>query len=209
MRSCIGLVKTGEGLHTLESLSAIWKVKPSTAVQYLAQLRKEGHVKTQGGGKQPRLYSITPYKQLKFGHEGFYNIINRYSQIKIRPPYAEWVMGTKYTVEEVLVKALQTKDYRVILASLDLFRWVKNWPRLYQCAKSAHCVRKVGALYDLARDTIRVRRIDKRILTKMMHTPHESRYIIPSMRSKEYNTIEKKWGVFIPFNKQDLERYHE
>ena len=34
-------------------------------------------------------------------------------------------------------------------------------------------------------------------------------FIIDHVKSKHYQDIEKRWGVFLPFNKADLEVYKE
>ena len=52
-----------------------------------------------------------------------------------------------------------------------------------------------------------IRRIDQR--TRKGLKNGKGGYIIPLVKSKHFQTIEKYWGVFIPFNKADLEVYKE
>jgi len=90
-----------------------------------------------------------------------------------------------------------------------LFNRIKKWSRLYKYAKERDCRNKVGALYELAKTVIRVKRIDKKTEKGLLKAKDKDKYIIPRMKSRDFKDIEKKYHVFIPFNRADLERLKE
>ena len=92
---------------------------------------------------------------------------------------------------------------------MALFNKVRDWHRLYKFAKNENVRRKVGALYEVARTIIKVRKMDEKTRKLMLNAKNEKKYIIQGLRSKNFQDIEKKWKVFIPFNYADLERYNE
>jgi len=202
-------LKDLEGLNTIDLIAKKLNVKRSTAIKKVYELRKQGYVETQGGGKQPRIYRISRIKIRQIGNPGLYDIINKYSKIKIVRPYEHRIIGKKLCIEEAIVRAIKTKEFRVILASLSLFNKIKDWHKLYQYAKKENVRRKIGALYDVARKTILVKKMDNKTMNLLLNAKSEKRHIIENMKSKEFNDIEKKWNVYIPFNKSDLERYKE
>lgn len=205
----IDLVKKLEGLHTIKTIQKELKISRSTAIKLMCILRKEGFVETSGGGKQPRFYRISPIKVKKAGYPGLYDIINKYSPIKIAEPVQHRIMGKRLSVEEALVRAVETRKFKVILASLALFRHVKNWSRLHEIAKQHNVRRKIGALYNLARLFMKVRRMDKRTENRLLSSKDKDKYLIPKMKSKDFTDIQKKWKVYIPFTRADLVRYKE
>lgn len=205
----IELVKKLQGLQTIESIKKKLSISRSTAIKYVHLLRKKGFVETSGGRNQPRLYRIKLINIKKIGYPGLYDTINKYSSIKIVEPYEHRIIGKKLSIEEALVRAIETKRVRTILASLSLFNHIHNWSRLYKYAKKKKCRNKVGALYELARKFIRVRRIDKKTEKQLLKAKDKDKYIIPKMKSRDFKDIEKKYNVFIPFNKADLEELRE
>ncbi|MBW2984053.1 hypothetical protein KY361_03005 [Candidatus Woesearchaeota archaeon] len=205
----IDLAKRLEGLHTIKTIQKELKIARSTAIKLMCFLRKQGFVETSGGGKQPRFYRISPIKVKKAGYPGLYDMINKYSPIKIAEPVKHRIMGKRISVEEALVRAVETGKFRVILASLALFRHIKNWSRLYEIAKQHNVRRKVGALYDLARLFIKVRRMDKKTENNLLSSKDKDKYIIPEMSSEDFADIQKKWKIYIPFTRYDLRRYKE
>ena len=76
-------------------------------------------------------------------------------------------------------------------------------------SKQENIGREIGALYDVARTFMRVRRMDRRTRKSLLKSKIKSRYIIENMKSKDFRDIEKKWNVFIPISKKDLEIYKE
>lgn len=204
----IRLVRELEGLQTVETVQKKLMIKRSTALKYISLLKKKGYVKTLGGGRQVRMYQISPWREKEKGM-GFYEIINRYSPIKLAVEKEIKVVGRKLSVEEIIAWAIEKGEFRTILAALALFRKVKNWSRLYQKAKEKKARRKVGALYEVAKGIMKVRKIDRRIEKKLLMAKGEKKSIIKGLKSKDFKDIEKKWGVFIPFNKADLKKYKE
>src|SRR3989344_2884291 len=129
------VIKDLEGLHTLEGVQKRLGVRRSTAIKKICQLRKLGYVKTMGGGKQPRLYRISSTKIQELGYPGLYDVINQHSPIKLVKIYEHRIMGKKLSVEEALVQAIQTGNFRVILSALPLFNKIQDWSKLYHYAK--------------------------------------------------------------------------
>ena len=205
----IELAKKLEGINTLEMVKIKLKISKSTAVKIVSLLRKEGFVETSGGGKQPRLYKISPIRVASKEHIGLYDVINEYSKIKIVEPFKYKVMDRKLSVEEVIPMAIKENNFRLVLASLGLFNFVKNWPKLHFYAKKYDVMRKVGALYYVTKFYMKTRKMDDRTLKALLKGKEKERYIVKPLKSKDFKDIEKKWKVYIPFNKPDLMRYKE
>ncbi|MBI2548277.1 hypothetical protein HYW21_02920 [Candidatus Woesearchaeota archaeon] len=204
---CITIAKQLEGIWTVDQVAKERCIARSTAIKLLHQLRKEGFLQSSGGGKQKRLYSISslgiPKKE-----EGMYDVINRYSKVTLAEPYEHKIIGRNISVEETIVRAIATRKYRLILATLGLFNQVKNWYRLYSFAKQYDVCHEVGALYDVARTAIKVRKMTSKIrgLLKSFQKKRR-RFIIQGLQSTDFRGIESAWGIKIPLNKGDLLRY--
>ena len=209
MNKSIGLAKKLEGLQTMDTIKNTINIKKSTALNIAYRLRKQGYLKTIGGGKQKRFYRITPIKYLQIGNPGLYDILNKYSKIKIAQKYNYKIINKKLTVEEALIRAIKTKDIRIIVSILSLFNHIKNWGLLSKSAEKEKLGRFIGALYDVARKFIRVRRMDKRTRSKLLKSKIENKFIIPKFKSKAFKDIEKLWNVYLPINESDLGRYKE
>ena len=192
-----------EGLHTVETAAKALGIKKSSALNLLSKLKKEGYLTVSGGGKQKRLYKITARKQLP-REPGMFDIINKYSPMKLNPWYDHQVHGI-YGPEEALIDAIQTRSFRVILASLRLFNHIKDWAKLYKLAKEKDCWQKVGALYELARMHFRVKKMPERYAEKTTGKKH---YLIEDYPTKEakYLNIANKWNIELPFREEDLKK---
>jgi hypothetical protein len=205
----IQLAKRLEGLQTADSIAVNLDVDKRTAVNYVWQLRKKGYVETVYGKRKIRMYKISPIRHIKSGYPGLYEFLNQNSKIKIYPPYASRIYDHKPTAEEMIVKAVQTGDFRTVLSALNLFNKIKDWALLSELAKKENVGRKIGALYDTARTIIRARRMDERTRKSLLKSEVDSKFIIKNARTKDLNHIEKVWNVYLPFNKADLEAYKE
>ena len=126
MNKSIELVKKLEGVQTVETISKELNVKRSTAINIAHKLRKEGYLEN-WMGRRKRLYKITPKKNIRIGNPGFYEILDKYSRIKLIVPYEHRVIGKRLTVEEALIRAVKTKNIRIIIVSLELFNHIENW----------------------------------------------------------------------------------
>ena len=155
------------------------------------------------------MYKISPFKAIKSGNPGLYEFLNHHSKIKIYAPYMERVHYHMLTPEEAIARAVKTENLRVILSSISLFNKVKNWPSLNKIAKKENIGKKVGALYDVARKIIRVRRMDKKTRKSLLKSKIDSKFIVKNAKTKDFEDIEKIWKVYIPFNKEDLDVYNE
>ena len=205
----IEIAKKLEGLNTLEMAMKNLNVRKSTAIKILSILRKDGFVETSGGGKMPRIYKISPIRVAGKEHLGLYDIINRYSKVKLREPYKHKVIDRNLSIEEAIPMAIKEANFRLALASLGLFNFVKNWSKLCYYSKKYNVARRVGALYDVSRIIMKTKNIDKRTRKSLLKGKDKSRFIIKPHKPKYFKEIEKIWGVYVPFNKADLMRYKE
>ncbi len=199
------IIKKLEGLQTIDTIMKILNIKRQTAINYISQLRKKGYVEYYSAGRNKRIYKISIIKSKFKENNGVYNIINKYSKIKVAEPYAYFIHNKKLTNEEALVLALRSQNFKLILASLNLFAHIKDWKLLNKIAKKYKLQRQVGALYELARQFIRTKRMDERI-KKSMQKGKGEKYIYAKIKTKDFNAIAKKWRVEIPFRNSDLMR---
>ena len=199
-------LKSVEGFQTVESIMDLLKVNRNKAIYYVHRLKKEGYVKTKRLSNNRRVYNIS--LENKLGGKSYYDIINQHSPIKIAVPVIYKIYGKEPSLEETLVYAIKTGNFRTTLASLALFKKIDNWSKLYNLAKENHIGRQVGALYDVARKIMRVRKMTKRFRNNSIPKDnHKFYYIIPGLKSEDFQDIEKIWRVYLPFNKKDLEEY--
>jgi hypothetical protein len=207
----IETAKKLEGLHTLETAAKALNVKKSTAVKMMSILRKEGFVETSGGGKKPRLYKISPLRIAGKEHLGLYDVINKYSKVKLWEPYKHKIMDRDLSVEEAIPMAVKEGEtnFRLALAALGLFNHVKDWPKFCQYTKKYNVARRAGALYDVARTIMKIKRMDKRTRNALLKGKDKSRFIVKPHKPEYYKDIEKTWRVYIPFHASDLTRYKE
>ena len=194
------------GVQTIESVMSLLKVNHTRAVYLIHRLREAGYVKTKRAHNLKRIYYIS--RENLQGGKNYYEIINEYSPIKIAVPEIHKIYGRTVTLEETLVFAIKTKKIRVILASISLFKKIKDWKLLYRLSKQNRMERKIGAIYDLARTIMRTKRMDGRIRRHFLPRGHEKyQYMVDGFESKDYMEIEKIWKVYLPFNKIDLGDY--
>lgn len=198
------MAKRLRGLQTAASIAKALDVDKRTAINYISELRKLGHARTSRGKGKIRMYEISEIKTVEKSGADFYDFINKRSPIKVHGPY-EYIIHGNLAAEDAIVRAIETKDFRTILAAMHLFRLVKDWPELNRQAKKRGLQRAAGALYDLARKYMRVSAMDKRTRNALLAALGGG-FIIPHMKSKNFRDIEKKWSVYIPFNDGDMRR---
>jgi len=192
-------LKQIEGLQTVDTVQEKLHLSRQSAINLLSKLKKMQHVTVMGGGRQPRIYRITVRKQ-RPRHPGMFDMINKYSPMKLSPWYDHQVHG-KYTVEDAIVDAITTKSFRAILASLCLYPHIRDWKRLYERAKKHDVWQEVGAMHDVARTLFRTPRLPK----KYQNIRIKSWKTMTRLKNrKNFPEIEDKWKVHIPFNQKDL-----
>lgn len=200
------LLERLEGIQTIETIMKNLDVKRKTAIDYVSILKTEGYVKTKQIQNHKKVYYIE--FENKLGGQSYVELINKYSPIKLSENKIYKIYGKRLTIEEALVNAIGSRSSRVIIASLILFKNMKNWKLLYQLAKEKGLTREVCALYDLARKIMKTRKMDLKYLNNSLPNKGDKfKEIIPHFKSKDYNDIENKWKVYLPFNKADLEEY--
>ncbi len=200
------LLKKLEGLQTIDSATNILKTSKDKTIYYIFRLRKEGYVKTKRLSNNKRMYNISFENKLK--GTSYFEIINKYSPVKIATPITYKIYGKEPSLEETLVYAIKTGSLRAILASLALFKKITDWSELYQLAKKNRIERQVGALYDLAKKIMKVRRMPDRFRNNALpKEEYNFEYTIPGLMSKDFKDIENTWKIYLPFNKNDLSDY--
>lgn len=205
----IQLAKRLEGLQTADSIAKNLNVDRRTAINYVWQMRKKGYVETIYGKRKIRMYNVSPIRHIKTGYPGLYEFLNQNSKIKIYAPYINRIYDHKPTAEEMIVKAVQTGDFRTVLSALNLFNKIKDWALLSEIAKKENIGRKIGALYDAARTIIRIRKMDNRTRKSLLKSRIDNKFIVKNARTRDLEYIEKMWNVYLPFNKADLEAYKD
>jgi len=195
-----------KGVHTLQSVMAVLNIDRTKAIKLLSSLRKKGYVKTKRLSNNKRVYEISPENRV--GGADYVEILNKNSPIKISLSNNYKIHKEKVSLEEILVIAIKSKNFRQILASLGLFKKIHNWTELYRISKEENLNRKICALHELAKKIIKTRKITKRFENSAKPKKNKKYiYLIDGLNSKDFKDIEKKWKVYIPFNKSDLEDY--
>lgn len=205
------MVKTLQGLHTVSTVSKTLGITRRTAINYLTLLRKAGYVETTYQKGKIRWYKVSTLKKPQYQGVTLHEVINRYSKIKVTVPIKH-VIHKELSVEEALVRAIaegQKGMFRTVLASLGLFNKIKNWSRLLHYVHQYHVERAVGVLYEVTRKTMRARAMDQRIYRALLSAPVYKKFIVPTFKSNDFRDLQKKWKVYIPFTKADLEVYNE
>ena len=199
-----------QGFYTLETLADRLKISKSKAVYVIYRLRKLGFVKTSYGAGNKRMYYISlRNKQKGISYTEKINEATSNPGIKVMSSDVHYVYGRVPTYEEALIYAIKQESVRYIIASLALFRKISDWNLLYRLAKKENLVIKVVALYEIARKVVRkVRKMPKRFLhlAQKRKTRHFN-YIVRGISSDDFKDTEKRWKVFIPLNRADLEEY--
>lgn len=200
------LLEKLKGMHSISSVASIMQVSKKKAIYYVYRLRKQGYVKTRKNPENKSIYYIS--FENKLGGESYIDVINNYSPIKVSFSQDYKAYGRKIIPEEALVFALKTKELRIILASLALFKRINNWTELYKIAKLNNLKRQIGALYDLSKSIIKVRKMPKRFRKNILPRGDEKyEFMIDKLKSDDFKDIEKLWKVYLPFNVNDLEEY--
>jgi hypothetical protein len=200
------LLKKIEGIQTIKTIMEILDVDKSKAIYYIHKLRKEGYVKTKAASDKSRIYYI--YRKNKLGGTSYYEIINRYSPIKLAESSFYRIYGRDPSLEETLIFAIKTKKVRVIIASLSLFKHIKNWTLLGKLARKNKVERSVGGLYDISRKVIKTKKMSEQLRRSILPEKNsEYAYMIEGFKSKDFKDIEETWKIRIPLNKADLEEY--
>lgn len=180
-------------------------INRQSALNLLSKLKKEQHVTISGGGRRKRLYKITMRKQLP-RVPGMWDILNQYNpDFQLNPWYDHQVHG-KYTVEDVIVDAIETKSFRIILATLRLFNHVRDWPRLYTAARKNNSWQKVGALYDVARMFFKVRKMPERYRKEKYRIWNYLFDRKDQTEDSRLTPISMKWKIPLPFRIGDLRK---
>jgi DNA-binding Lrp family transcriptional regulator len=195
------------GVQTIESIKNALDIDKTKAIYIVYKLRKKGYVITKQDSGNNRIYFIS--RENALGGTSYIDVLNKYSPIKLSTAEVYKIYGREVSIEETIIYSLKTRKFRYILASLALYKKIKDWRELYRLAKRNNLVREVGSLYSLIEHILpRVKKIHKIFLYYALPKDNnEYKFIIPNLRSEDYRMIEEKWRVHIPFNKEDLKEY--
>lgn len=204
------LAESLKGIYTLETLAERLKIDKPKAIYVIHRLRKLGFVKTTYGAGKKRLYNISlRNKQKGISYVEKINEASPSASYAIVSSEPYYVHGRVPSYEEALIYAVKQRDVRYIIASLGLFRKISDWSLLYKLAKKENLIKEVAALYEIARRVVKkVRRMPKRFLHQAQkRKTNRFDYIIKGFSSDDFKEIEKRWKVYIPLNRSDLEEY--
>ncbi len=150
-----------EGKYTIETFARKQGIQRQSAINLMSKLKEKGLTKTTGGGKQKRIYTLSNKPFVKTN--GFYDVVNKYSEEKLVPKFDHKVFGN-YTIEHAIIDGIQINDVRTQQATMSLFNHVKNWKRLLDLAKEKRIEKKVIQLYKKARKRMKCRKMPARYL---------------------------------------------
>jgi len=147
-----------KGIYTIERIEKERNISRQSAINLISRLKKKGLVKTNGGGKQIRFYKISEKPLEK--ENGMYEIINKYTPIKLYPTIKHIVYGRRCNVEQTIIDCLKMKDSRHSLAAAFLMNHIKNWGKMKELVILNNVGKEFGRLYDLAKEHIKIRKIN-------------------------------------------------
>ena len=150
-----------EGKYTIEKFASENDISRQSSLNLLSKLKKQGYVKTSGGGRQKRIYTIYKLPQMK--QNGFYFIVNKYSKEKLIPQFEHYVHGI-YTPEHAIIDGIKIGDSRTKEAAKYLFNHITNWKRLLDIAKKHNLKKEVLDLYVDTKNTMKCKTMPKRYL---------------------------------------------
>jgi DNA-binding PadR family transcriptional regulator len=203
-------LKLIEGTRTLEDVQEKLKIDRTRAIYLLHRLRKLGFIRTRYSLRRKRLYSISPLnKQEGTSYLEAFNRDMPNASLRMNDEENEFVHGRKLKAEDELIYALKKHDIRYVISSLFLFRKIEDWPRLYRLAKKENLTRQISALYEISRIFVRkVRRMPERFRKFTIPKKNEKYVsIVDGFDSEDFKDIEKRWKVYIPLNRADLQEY--
>lgn len=145
-----------EGIYTLEQIQKERGIARQSAINLVHKLKKKGLLYKKGGGKQVRFYYIREKPIEK--ENGMYEIISKYTPIKLNPSIKHIVYGKKYGVEQAIIDCLSIGESRYSLAASFLLNHIKDWKKLKSLLAQKHMGKKFDKLFNIARGSIKVRR---------------------------------------------------
>lgn len=194
------------GVHTLKSIMNLLNISRDKAIYHIYRLRKQGYVKTKKTAEGKRVYYIS--FENKLGGKSYIDIINENSPIKLYSSEDFKIYGKLPSLEGTLIYSLKSGDFRIILASLALFKRTTNWKELYKLSKLNSLKRQICALYEVSKKVMKVRKMPKLFITNSLPNRYDKFvYVIKGLKSRDFKDIEKKWKVYIPFSIGDLKEH--
>ena len=202
------IIQTIEGNQTIEDIQEKLKIDRAKAIYLLHRLRRLGYIKTKYLPNKKRVYSVSPLnKQKGISYLEAFNNNMPNAGFRISDKEDYFVHGKTIKAEDLLVYALKKGTIRYTISSLFLFRKIEDWPYLYRLSKKENLTRQISALYEVARLFIKkVRKMPKRF-RRLTIPKKEDKYlfVIKGFSSDDFKDTEKKWKVYIPLNRADLE----
>lgn len=194
------------GVHTLKSIMNLLNISRDKAIYHIYRLRKQGYVKTKKTAEGKRVYYIS--FENKLGGKSYIDIINENSPIKLYSSEDFKIYGKLPSLEDTLIYSLKSGDFRIILASLALFKRITNWKELYKFGKLNNLKRQICALYEISKKIMKIRRMPELFIRNSLPNKYDKFvYVIKDLKSKDFKDVEKKWKVYIPFSIADLKEH--
>jgi DNA-binding PadR family transcriptional regulator len=199
-------IKRIEGRQTIESVVEALGIGRQSAINLISKLKKEGYAAASGGGRQKRIYTISTKVQRHRRYRGMFDILNEYAKDKIVPHFLH-EPHFNYSVENAIADLIELDDLRITINILPLFNHVQDWSLLYKLAKDKKEIKMIGALYDVAKMTTKVRKMPQRFRKYFLDSAKSTKEKDFLRSSHDFLEIERIWKVKIPFNRKDLEVY--
>ena len=194
-----------KGKHTIDTIETDLHLTRGSALNLVSRLKKAGYLQTSGGGRQKRIYTISPRKIVR-PEKDMFTMINKYSKMKLVASFRHAAYGD-YTRENALIDAILTRSVRTIQASIFLFNHIRDWKKLHALARKKDIEQEVGALYLAARFITKTRRMPKNILDSMKMNVKKKGFLIMTWKTNvpALKKIEEEWNVGLPFLNGDVE----
>ena len=191
------LLKKIQGKQTLDTIAEKLNLTKNSAANLVSKLRKEGYLKSSGGGKQPRIYTISLKKNSSL-ENGMFDILATKTPVKVVPPFTHKVKG-KYKIEDAIVDLIKLNDIRILSGVVYLFNYVTDWAYLRRKASGIEA--RLGALYDFASKVRKTRKMPANIRSALNRKkPKKIDYWILKNHPSE---MELKWNTTIPLKGED------
>ena len=193
-------MKLIEGKQTLETLSEKLNLTRNSAANLISKLKREGYARRSGGGKQPRIYTISLKKKTNL-KPGMFDILSKETPIKLVPYFIHKVEGN-YKIEDAIIDLIKLGDVRPLIGVVYLLNKVKDWNYLKNKAKGIEY--RLGALYDFARTIRKTRKMPNRIRKELLKTkPQKMEYWIFEKKPRDFEMI---WNITVPLRGEDFDR---
>jgi hypothetical protein len=189
-----------EGKQTLKTISKKLNLTKNSAANFISKLKREGYATSIGGGKQPKIYTISLKKQTKFS-KGMFDILSEETPIKLHPYFIHKVRGN-YRIEDAIIELIKLNDVRPLKGIVYLLNKVHDWNYLNSISEGVES--KLGALYDFTRTIRKTRKMPDHIRKSLLK--NKNKKMKYWLFKKEPRDFEKVWNITIPLRGEDFDK---